>query len=403
MHVLVAPDKFKGSLTAAEVTAHIVAGLRRVAGDRLATDCVPVADGGDGTLDAALAAGFGRVPVRASGPTGEPADAAYARRGEMAVVELASVCGLSLLPGGRPEPLLASSFGVGEVIGAAMDAGCERIVLGVGGSASTDGGAGMLQALGAQVRDRAGAPLARGGGALREAGSLDLSGLHPAVRRTEFIVASDVNNPLYGPLGAAAVYGPQKGAGPADVAVLDEGLRRWAAVVAAAEGADGAGSVGGTESLEDAEPARGAGRAAEPGAGAAGGVGFTALAVLGAVLRPGIGLILELAGFAGKLAAADLVITGEGSLDEQTLHGKAPAGVAAAAREAGVPVIAIAGRVSLPAERLAAAGIVRAYALTDIEPDPVRCMSAAGPLLERLAGRAASDWLAGAVGLTRGA
>ncbi len=387
MHVLVAPDKFKGSLTAAEVAAHIVIGLRRVAGGRLATDCVPVADGGDGTLDAALAAGFERVPVRASGPTGEPVDAAYARRAEMAVVELASVCGLSLLPGGRPEPLRASSFGVGEVIGAAMGAGCGRIVLGVGGSASTDGGAGMLQALGALVRDRAGAPLARGGGALREAGSLDLSGLRPAVRHTEFIVASDVNNPLYGPQGAAAVYGPQKGASPADVAVLDEGLRRWAAVVAA----------------EGAEGARGAGRAAEPGAGAAGGVGFAALAVLGAVLRPGIGLILELAGFAGKLAAADLVITGEGSLDEQTLHGKAPAGVAAAAREAGVPVIAIAGRVSLPAERLAAAGIVRAYALTDIEPDPVRCMSAAGPLLERLAGRAASDWLTGAAGLTRGA
>ena len=147
MRVLVAPDKFKGSLTAAEVAAHIVTGLRRVAGGRLATDCVPVADGGDGTLDAAFAAGFERVPVRASGPTGEPVEAAYARRREMAVAELASVCGLSLLPGGRPEPLLASSFGVGEVIGAAMDAGCARIVLGVGGSASTDGGAGMLQAL----------------------------------------------------------------------------------------------------------------------------------------------------------------------------------------------------------------------------------------------------------------
>jgi glycerate kinase len=378
MRVLVAPDKFKGSLTAAEVAGHIVTGLRRAAGGRLTTASVPVADGGDGTLDAAFAAGFGRVPVRASGPTGEPVDAAYGRRGDEAVVELASVCGLAMLPGGRREALRASSFGVGEVLGAAMDAGCARIVLAVGGSASTDGGAGMLQALGADIRDRAGAPLRRGGGALREACSLDLSGLHPGVRRTELIVASDVDNPLYGPHGAAAVYGPQKGASPADVAVLDEGLRHWAAVVAGAAG--------------------GAGRAAEPGAGAAGGVGFGALAVLGAALRPGIGMILELTGFAGEVAAADLVITGEGSLDEQTLRGKAPAGVAAAARDRGVPVLAVAGRVCLPADQLAAAGIARAYALSDIEPDPARCMAAAGPLVEELAGRIARDWLTEAAG-----
>jgi len=380
--VLVAPDKFKGSLTAAEVAGHIAAGLRRVAGDGLAVVCVPVADGGDGTLDAAVAAGFGRVPVCASGPTGEPVDTAYGRRGGLAVVELASVCGLGLLPGGRPDPLGASSYGMGEVIGAALDAGCAQIILGVGGSASTDGGAGLLQALGARVYDRSGAPLPRGGGALREAGSVDLSGLHPAVRHTGFTVASDVDNPLYGPHGAAAVYGPQKGAGPADVAVLDEGLRRWAAVVTAAGGTD---------------------RAKAPGAGAAGGVGFAALAVLRAALRSGIELVLDLAGFADKLAAADLVIIGEGSLDEQTLRGKAPAGVAAAARAHGKPVVAIAGRVTLPAGPLAAAGIARAYALSDLEPDLARSMAGAGPLLETLAGRVASDWLTGPVRLTRGA
>jgi glycerate kinase len=382
VHVLVAPDKFKGSLTAAEVARHIAVGLRRVAGDGPAIACVPVADGGDGTLDAAVAAGFERVPVRASGPTGEPAGTAYGRRGGLAVVELAAVCGLGLLPGGRPEPLRASSFGMGEVIGAALDAGCAQIVLGVGGSASTDGGAGMLQALGARVHDRAGAPLARGGGALRQAGSVDLSGLHPAVRHTGFIMASDVDNPLYGPQGAAAVYGPQKGAGPADVAVLDEGLRHWAAVVAAAGGAAPASA---------------------PGAGAAGGVGFAALAVLGATLRPGIELVLELTGFAGQMAAADLVIIGEGSLDGQTLRGKAPAGVAAAARAHGKPVVAIAGRVALPAGALAAAGIARAYALSDIEPDLARSMAGAGPLLEKVAGRVASDWLTGPVRLTRDA
>jgi glycerate kinase len=232
------------------------------------------------------------------------------------------------------------------------------------------------------VYDRAGEPLRRGGGALREAGSVDLSGLHPAIRRTGFRVASDVDNPLYGPQGAAAVYGPQKGAGPADVAALDEGLRRWAAVVTAAGGAD---------------------RAEEPGAGAAGGVGYAALAVLGATLRPGIELVLELAGFAGKLAAADLVIIGEGSLDEQTLRGKAPAGVAGAARAHGKPVVAIAGRVTLPPAALAAAGIARAYALSDVEPDLARSMADAGPLLERLAGRVASDWLTGPTGLEGGA
>jgi glycerate kinase len=382
VHVLVAPDKFKGSLTAAEVAGHIAAGLRRVAGDGLTIACVPVADGGDGTLDAAIAAGFERVPVRASGPTGDPVGTAYGRRGELAVVELAAVCGLGLLPGGRPEPLRASSFGMGEVIGAALDAGCAQAVLGVGGSASTDGGAGMLQALGARVYDRAGTPLARGGGALREAASLDLSGLHPAVRHTAFTVASDVDNPLYGPQGAAAVYGPQKGAGPADVAVLDEGLRRWAEVVTAAGGVA---------------------PAATPGAGAAGGVGFAALAVLGAALRPGIELVLELVGFAGQVTAADLVITGEGSLDAQTPHGKAPAGVAAAARAHGKPVVAIAGRVTLPPGPLAAMGIARAYALSDIEPDPARSMAEAGPLLEKLAGRVASDWLTGAVGPRGGA
>jgi glycerate kinase len=382
VHVLVAPDKFKGSLTAAEVARHIAAGLRRAAGAGLAIACVPVADGGDGTLDAAIAAGFERVPVRASGPTGEPVDAAYGRRGELAVVELASVCGLGLLPGGRPDPLGASSFGVGEVIGAALDAGCAQIILGVGGSASTDGGAGMLQALGARLYARGGAPLPRGGGALREADSVDLSGLHPAIRHTGFTLASDVDNPLYGPHGAAAIYGPQKGASPADVALLDEGLRRWAALVTAAGGAS---------------------RADEPGAGAAGGVGYAALAVLRAALRPGIELVLELAGFAGQVAAADLVIIGEGSLDEQTLRGKAPAGVAAAARAHGKPVVAIAGRVSLPAGALAGAGIARAYALGDVEPDLARSMAEAGPLLEKLAGRVASDWLTGPAGLTRGA
>jgi glycerate 2-kinase len=377
MHVLVAPDKFKGSLTAAAAAAHLATGLRRAAGPGLTVACLPVADGGDGTLDAAVAAGFSPVPVRATGPTGEPVHAAYARRGQQAVLELASVCGLAMLPGGRLSPLRASSFGLGEVIRAALDAGRQQLVLGVGGSASTDGGAGLLQALGGRVLDRAGTPLPRGGGALRAAASLDLADLHPELRRAELVLACDVDNPLCGPDGAAAVYGPQKGADPADVAVLEEGLRTWADVVAAATGTD----------MRD-----------EPGAGAAGGVGFAALAVLGAKPRPGIEVMLELVGFGDQLTAADLVIIGEGALDEQTMRGKAPAGVAAAARARSVPVIAVAGRVSVPAEQLARAGIARAYALSDIEPDPARSMAGAGPLLEQLAARLARDWLTGPAG-----
>jgi glycerate kinase len=299
-------------------------------------------------------------------------DTAYAERGGVAVVELADVSGLGRLPGGRLAARTASSYGTGQVLRAALDAGCRRIVLGIGGSACTDGGAGMVQALGGRLRDARGGEVGRGGAALAGVELLDLAGLHPTLRQTEVVVASDVDNPLLGPRGAAAVYGPQKGASPADVAALDAALARWAEAVYHATGVDAAGT---------------------PGAGAAGGVGFAALAVLGATLRPGIDLVLELVGFPAALPGARLVITGEGSLDAQTLHGKAPAGVAAAARSAGIPVVAVAGRSLLSPAELEPAGILAAYALTDIEPDPDRCMTEAGPLLERLAAKVAADWV----------
>lgn len=365
-HVLLAPDKFKGSLTAPEVAAHLSAGLReQVPGLRVVS--VPVADGGDGTLDAAVSAGYRLVPVTASGPTGEPVRTGYAQRGGVAVVELADVSGLGRLVDG-PAPLEASSYGTGEVLAAALDAGCRRVVLGVGGSACTDGGSGIVAALGGRLRAADGRDLGRGGAAWHAVTDLDLSGLHPGLRSAEVVVACDVDNPLLGPKGAAAVYGPQKDASVADVDRLDAALTRWAAVVAAATGRD---------------------RIDHPGAGAAGGVGFACLAVLGAALRPGIELVLDLVGFAGHLTGARLVITGEGSLDAQTLHGKAPAGVAAAARAADVPVVAVTGRCLLSPAELASAGVRTAYALADIEPDPARCMAQAGPLLERLARRLA--------------
>jgi glycerate kinase len=371
MRVVVAPDKFKGSLTAAQVAARVAAGLASAAPGAEVVQ-VPVADGGEGTLEAALSAGYRRVPVRAEGPTGEPVDTAYAERDGVAVVELADVSGLRRLPGGRPAARTASSFGTGQVLAAALDAGCRRVVLGIGGSACTDGGAGMVKALGGRARGTGDEEVGRGGAALAAVASLDLAGLHPALPTAEVVVASDVDNPLLGPNGAAAVYGPQKGASPAEVAELDAALARWAGAVRRATGRD---------------------LAAAPGAGAAGGVGFAALAVLGASLRPGIELVLELVGFPAALPGAGLVITGEGSLDAQTLHGKAPAGVAAAARAAGIPAVAVAGRSLLAPADLEAAGILAAYALTDLEPDPDRCMTDAGPLLERLAAKVAHDWV----------
>ncbi len=375
-HVLVACDKFKGSLTAREVIEHIDAGLRDVIGD-LDVRSVIVADGGDGTLESALAAGFERRPVTCAGPTGEPVDTAYAVRGAgadgTALVEMADACGLIRLPDGRLDALGASSRGLGEVIAAALDEGYRRVVVGIGGSASTDGGAGMLAALGVRFLDADGADLPDGGGSLTRLASVDLTGLHPAVAQTEFTVACDVDNPLLGERGAAAIFAPQKGASPEDVAMLDGALMRLADLVTAQTGWP----------TTDA-----------PGAGAAGGVGWAALEVLNATMRPGIDLVLELSRFAEAVAGASLVITGEGSLDLQTLLGKTPAGVARAANAAGVPVVAVCGRALLDDADVARTGLARVYRLTDLEPDPDVCMREAGPLLRRLSAQVATDWLA---------
>ncbi|MFD8198858.1 glycerate kinase [Streptomyces sp. NPDC003470] len=372
--VLVAADKFKGSLTAVEVAERVGAGLRRVVPD-IAVEALPVADGGDGTVAAAVAAGFERREARVAGPLGDEVTAAFALRGDTAVVEMAEASGLARLPAGVPAPLTASTYGSGELLRAALDAGARTIVFGVGGSATTDGGAGMLSALGARFLRADGEPVAPGGGGLADVASADLSGLDPRLAEVELVLASDVDNPLTGPKGAAAVYGPQKGASPQDVETLDAALAHFAKVLE--------GTVG----------ARAAEYAASPGAGAAGGIGYGAL-LLGARFRAGIEVMLDVLGFAPALERADLVITGEGSLDEQTLHGKAPAGVAAAARAAGKDVVAVCGRLALPAEALGRAGIRRAYPLTDVEPDVAKCIADAGPILERVAERIAGDFLA---------
>ncbi|WP_081239446.1 glycerate kinase family protein [Streptomyces viridosporus] len=371
--VLVAADKFKGSLTAVEVAERVTAGLRRVVPD-LAVEALPVADGGDGTVAAAVAAGFARREVRVAGPLGDEVTAAYALRGDTAVVEMAEASGLQRLPAGVFAPLTASTYGSGELLRAALDAGARTLVFGVGGSATTDGGAGMLAALGARFLKADGEPVAPGGGGLAELASADLSGLDPRLGEVELILASDVDNPLTGPQGAPAVYGPQKGASPEEVERLDAALAHFAKVLE--------GSIG----------PRATAYAASPGAGAAGGIGYGAL-LLGAAFRPGIEVMLEVLGFAPALERADLVVTGEGSLDRQTLHGKAPAGVAAAARAAGKEVVAVCGRLALSPETLDRAGIRRAYALTDLEPDVAKCIAGAGPILERTAERIARDFL----------
>ncbi|MFD8423104.1 glycerate kinase [Streptomyces sp. NPDC059466] len=371
--VLIAADKFKGSLTAVEVAERVTAGLRRVA-PGAAVESLPVADGGDGTVDAAVAAGFERREVRVAGPLGDEVTAAFALRGDTAVVEMAEASGLQRLPDGTFAPLTASTYGSGELLRAALDAGARTIVFGVGGSATTDGGAGMLAALGARFLDAHGERVAPGGAALGDVVTADLTGLDARLSAVDLVLASDVDNPLTGPKGAAAVYGPQKGASPDDVTVLDTALTHFTAV------------------LEKAIGSRAAEYAAAPGAGAAGGIGYGAL-VVGARFRPGIEVMLDVLGFAAALDRADLVITGEGSLDEQTLHGKAPAGVAAAARAADREVVAVCGRLALPPEALGRAGIRRAYPLTDVEPDLAKCIADAGPILERVAENIGRDFL----------
>jgi glycerate kinase len=372
--IVVAPDKFKGSLTAAEVAAALARGLRRrLPGVRVVEH--PVADGGEGSVEMVLPHGFRPVSCEVHGPTGEPVVATYALHGGTALVEMAAAAGLGLLPGGVPDDRTArtaSTYGVGELVRDALDRGARRIVLAVGGSATTDGGAGMVAALGARTWTAAGPVPPAGGAALLAVERLDLDGLDARPADATVVVACDVDNPLTGPSGAAAVYAPQKGATTETVALLDRALGHWADVVAAATGHD----------LRDL-----------PGAGAAGGLGFGAASLLGAEVRSGIDTLLELSGFARTVAGADLVIVGEGSLDEQSLHGKGPVGVAAAAARAGARVVAVAGRSTVPLDRLREVGIEDVHTLSALEPDAGRSMRHAADLLETTAERIAAAWL----------
>ncbi|MDT0196699.1 glycerate kinase [Arthrobacter sp. AB6] len=358
LSVIIAPDKFKGSLTASEVARGIANGLRKSM-PGIHTIELPVADGGDGTLDAFLANGYTSREIMVTGPDNDLQRSAIAIKDGTAVIETALTSGLAMRGNRTPNPLAATSRGVGDAILAALDAGARRIIIGLGGSACTDGGAGMLQALGVSLKDGSGAILYPGGVSLLDLEHVDLSGLDSRIHDTEIILATDVTNPLHGPNGAAAVYGPQKGADNEDVKVLDWALSHFASKV----------------STEVAH---------YPGAGAAGGIGYAALAVLGATARPGIELVLEMLDFETHLVGADLVITGEGRLDDQSFQGKAPTGVLAAAARHNIPAVAVCGS-SLLTNEPRYPDFDAVHALTDIAPDLCTAISNAGPLLEELA------------------
>jgi glycerate kinase len=328
MHVVVAPDKFKGTLSAGQAAVAIAEGWRR--GDRRAEiETVPVADGGDGTLDAMIAALDGRIErARARGPLGDPIDAAFGiadtAGGRLAIVEMARASGIGLVAARRRRPLRASTYGTGELILEACRRRPDRVIVCIGGSATTDGGAGMAQALGARLLDEDGRSIPSGGAGLRRLATIDVRRLSQEVRGVEFIVASDVDNPLVGPQGAAAVYGPQKGASPEDVRILDQALGHYAAVVHRDLGLD----------LRH-----------EPGGGAAGGLGAGLIAFLGARIRPGFEVVADAVGLPRRLERAEAVVTGEGRYDRQTERGKAPAGVLRLARQTGCRSVLICGQI----------------------------------------------------------
>ncbi len=362
--IVLAPNAFKGCLTGAEAAAAMADGVLRVF-----PDCeivkAPVADGGDGLVDVAAEALGGEIrTVTVTGPLGQPLQAAFCYVPDMAfaAVEMALASGLALLEDGQRNPDRTTTRGTGELIAAALDLGVRRIGVGIGGSATNDGGIGMATALGVRFLDARGVPVEPVGAALARIRHIDMTGLDPRVRDVQIEAVCDVDNPLCGPTGAAHIFGPQKGATPAQVQALDAGLENLAGVIAADLG----------QEVRDL-----------PGAGAAGGLGAGLKAFCGAELRRGVDLVLDLVGLEEKLAGADLVITGEGQIDFQTVFGKAPAGVGAAARARGIPCIAIAGSVGEELGDLHAVGVDAVFALADGPLSLERSMDRAGPLLAR--------------------
>ncbi|WP_024695996.1 glycerate kinase [Pseudomonas syringae] len=345
MKIVIAPDSFKDSLSAQAVADAIASGLAEVWPDAELIKC-PMADGGEGTIEALLDACNGQwMSAQVSGPLGTMIQAGWGwlAQSRTAIIEMAMASGLQLLTLAQRDACLTSTKGTGQLISAALDAGAQRIILAIGGSATNDGGSGMLSALGVRFLDRDDQPLPRGGLALAGLARVDLSGLDPRLADVRVEIAADVDNPLCGPNGASHIFGPQKGASPQQVLALDAALANFADHSALALGHD----------LRDS-----------PGSGAAGGMGFAAKAYLNASFRAGVEVVAELTGLEQALVDADLVITGEGRFDAQTLRGKTPLGVARVAQRQGVPVIVLAGTLGEGYEQLYPHGISAAFALT---------------------------------------
>ncbi|SFK17731.1 glycerate kinase [Cellulomonas sp. KH9] len=384
IRVLVAPDKFKGSSSALDVAEAVAAGVRRVLGEATADGrpgcevvCLPMADGGEGTAGCFVAAGFTARPATVTGPLGEPVDGPYYRRGRAAFVELADAAGMTLCgPGLRP--LDATTAGVGELVRAAVRDGADHVYVGLGGSASTDGGVGLLAALGGRFLDAGGRDLRPGGGHLEDLCTVDLADVWRSTDGVAVTLVADVDAPLLGPAGAAHVFAAQKGATPQDVDRLERGLARLVDVAAATYGP-------GYREIAD-----------RPGAGAAGGAGYALLAALGAEYRSGIEVVKELVGFDAYARSADVLVTGEGRVDEQTLRGKVVAGVAQTARTLDKRLLVVSGRCDLPAAALQGLGVEGAVSLLELEPDVRRCMTDAAVLLERAGALLAERHLRGA-------
>ena len=354
MKIVIAPDSFKGSASSSDIATWIESGIHSVIPD-CETIKIAIGDGGEGSLDAVLQAGFTSHSVEVLGPMGNPVSALIAIKGDTAFIEMAQASGLSQLPGGKKDALNATSFGTGQLILAALDKGVTKIILAIGGTATTDAGAGALQALGAKLFDASGAEVAPGGAALINCVSIDTSALDSRLANVSFTLASDVTNPLLGSQGAALVFSPQKGAAPEQVEILEESLSHLASLV-------------------------GGQFATAPGAGAAGGFGFMAYAFLNAEARSGIDLILDLVEFDSKIADADAIITGEGRFDSQSVHGKAPWGILQRATKLSIPTYLLCG----DADTHHASGYAGIHTLTSIESDIDKCITNPAPLVTQL-------------------
>ena len=372
MKIVIAPDSFKGSLTATEAADAIEIGFRAVYPDAEYVK-VPMADGGEGTVQSLVDATSGTIINQSViGPMGDMVSGFFGIFGDSrtAVVEMAAASGIHLVKPEERNIYLASSFGTGQLINAALDHGCDKLIIGLGGSATNDGGMGMMKALGGQFLDQSSAPLAPDVRALSQLARIDLQHLNPRLGKTEIVVACDVDNPLCGEIGAARVFGPQKGATEEDIAVLDQALARYGDVLSNNTGRN---------------------IAVEPGAGAAGGMGAALIGLIDAVVKPGVDLVIGIVELAKSIVDADLVITGEGRVDSQTIHGKTPVGVAKIAKSHNLPVICIAGSVEDDADIIHQLGIDEIYSVIEGDYDLTEVLIEAGHKLTQAAQKIAKS------------